>query len=362
MPRSDFFLDRKNILFLNEKRTGLRTLKKWIFLYLYCYTDWINAMKRKRRASCGLLLTAVLLLLFGVCGLFFCFGPLAEKLAKPQTALLPLPLPLYETAEGSGRNESLSIYSAYALLYDLDAEKELYSVEADTPCHPASLTKIMTIYAAMDALDSLDPEITVGYGDLAGLYEANASMAGLQEGDVLPVRDLLYATMLPSGADAANALARAACGGADTLVEKMNETAAALGMEQTHFKNVTGLSEEGHYTTARDMTVLLKAALQNENFRAVFCTDSYTTVPTSAYPQGIPLQSTLSQRLAMMQLDRGPILGGKTGYTEEAGLCLASLASVGGHEYILVTMGAEGDGHSVQTNLLDALKLYGRCK
>lgn len=270
--------------------------------------------------------------------------------------------PPIEAADGAGRNNGgLSLYSGYALLYDLSNDKVLYSLNSDVTAPPASLTKMMTVYTALLYIDDISDEITVKYEDLAGLYEANASMAGLQERDTVPIVDLLYCTMLPSGADAANTLARAACGSVDKFLIKMNETASSLEMYDSHFENVTGLDSDEHFTTANDLLKLMKAALKNDIFRKVICTDEYVTVPTSYYPDGIRLFSTLSTKFSAMELDRGPIIGGKTGYTENAGLCLASLASIDGHEYLLITMGAEGDGKSPQTNLLDALYLYSRC-
>ncbi|MBR6736461.1 MAG: D-alanyl-D-alanine carboxypeptidase [Oscillospiraceae bacterium] len=278
----------------------------------------------------------------------------------------PPPEPVYppvEAALGNGRTDGgIELYSGYVLLYDLDNDEVLYSRYPSVCTQPASLTKMMTVYTALQYIDDVNAEITIKYEDLAGLYEANASMAGFQEGDTVPIKDLIYGTMLPSGADAANALARASCGSLDEFILKMNETAQSLGMKNSQFKNVTGLDSNGHYTTADDLLILMKTALKDDFFREVICTDEYITVPTSYYTNGIKLKSTLSAKFAMMKLERGPLLGGKTGYTERAGLCLASIASINEHKYLLITMGADGDGKSPQTNLLDALNLYSRCK
>lgn len=318
-------------------------------------------MKYDAQATPGarLFLLSALLFLIGAAGLFFFLPRLRAERAAAAAALIPPPL--CTPAAGDGRGKEIELFSNSVLLYQLDEDRILYTKNADERCHPASLTKIMTVYAALLSLDDLTRHVTVTYWDLAGLYEANASMAGLQEGDDVSLNDLLYATMLPSGADAANTLARASAGSVEDFVAKMNETAAALGMGNTHFANVTGLDDPEHYTTAADLAKLLRAALQNETFRSVFCTASYRTAPTIAYPDGIELSSTLSQKLAAANLPFGPILGGKTGYTEEAGLCLATLAAIDGKEYFLITMGAEGDPRSVQTNVLDAFTLYDQC-
>lgn len=310
-----------------------------------------------------------LIVIFGLLAIiFFSSAKAALMIHKYNNPPIPEPVPepVYppvEAAVGNGRTDGgIELYSGYVLLYDLDNDEVLYSRYPNVCTQPASLTKMMTVYTALQYIDDVNAEITIKYEDLAGLWQANASMAGFQEGDTVPIRDLIYGTMLPSGADAANALARAACGSVDEFIVKMNETAESLGMANSHFKNVTGLDFNGHYTTADDLLILMKEALKNDFFREVICTDEYVTVPTSYYKNGIKLKSTLSAKFSMMQLERGPLLGGKTGYTEKAGLCLASIASINEHEYLLITMGADGDGRSPQTNLLDALNLYSRCK
>ncbi|HYE68928.1 MAG TPA: hypothetical protein VEA58_09975, partial [Anaerovoracaceae bacterium] len=102
----------------------------------------------------------------------------------------------------------------------------------------------------------------------------------------------------------------------------------------------------------------LSYALQNDTFREIFTSSRHSTPPTNKHPGGITFYSTMFEELNNQNIIDGKILGGKTGYTDEAGLCLASLAKVGKQEYILISAGAKGDHHSEQHNITDALAVY----
>lgn len=148
-------------------------------------------------------------------------------------------------------------------------------------------------------------------------------------------------------------------GSEDNFAALMNQKAAALGMKNTHFTNATGLTDTEHYSSAADMAKLLQAALHNATFRTIFTTEHYTTNATVQHPEGVSLTSTLLGKLDGTELPEGAqIEGGKTGYTAAAGLCLASLATVNGKEYILVTLAAPGDHGTEQYNIRDAVHVY----
>lgn len=189
---------------------------------------------------------------------------------------------------------------------------------------------------------------------------AQSLPAGFQAGETATVRDLLYGAMLPSGAECCEALAREVSGSEEAFVARMNQKAAELGMTGTHFCNPTGLHDPEHVSTVRDMARLTKAALQNETFRKLFTTERYTVPATNCHPQGFTMHSTLLSQLDGTELHSGRILGGKTGYTGEAGLCLASLAEVKGREYILVTAGAGGNHSTAPYHIEDAVTVYRR--
>lgn len=262
-------------------------------------------------------------------------------------------------AISAGRDAAgLELFSSNVIMFDPDSGETIYAKHADDVIYPASLTKMMTALIAVENIPDLDAPFTMRHEDYAGLYEQNAAMAGFWEGETIPVRDLLYATLLPSGAEAATALARAAAGSTEACVEKMNLRAAELGMNNTHFVNVTGLHDDDHYTTVRDLSLLLSEALKNPKFTEVFCSLYHTTTATSQHPEGINLVSTIVPRLKQLEREKPPIIGNKTGYTDEAQLCLASVAEGGTVRRAVISVGAEGDGKSRPTHLEDAYLLY----
>lgn len=227
---------------------------------------------------------------------------------------------------------------------------------------PASLTKMMTAIIAIENLPDLKEEIKLTNSTFEGLFEADAALAGFQPGENVNAIDLIYGVLLPSGAESCIALGDQIAGSEKGFVKMMNEKAADLGMDNTHFENTTGLHDENHYTTVKDLAILLSYALQNGTFREVFTSSRHSTRPTNRHPDGITFYSTMFKGLDKQNIAGGEILGGKTGYTNRAGLCLASLAKVGKQEYIMVSAGAKGDNHSEQYNITDALAVYDSLK
>lgn len=250
------------------------------------------------------------------------------------------------------------LVSNNAILVRLEDEKVLMQKNAEEKVYPASLTKIMTAVAAIENIDNLNEEILLDSSVFQELYEANASMAGFQPGERVKAIDLLYGALLPSGAESCVGLAVRIAGTEKDFAELMNRKAAELGMTGTHFVNSTGLHDKNHYTTVRDLAVLLCYALQNDTFREIFTSSRHVIQPTNMHPDGITIYSTLFDKLSGQSVIDGEITGGKTGYTDKAGLCLASLAKVGGREYILITAGAKGNHYTEQFNITDALAVY----
>ena len=248
--------------------------------------------------------------------------------------------------------------SQNAILIRLKDHTILMQKNSEERIYPASLTKMMTAIVAIESLPNLKGKIKLANSTFQGLYEADASMAGFQPGEQVRAIDLLYGVMLPSGAECCIGLAEQVAGTEQNFVKIMNQKAADLGMNNTHFENATGLHNEKHYTTVKDLAVLLSYALQNDTFREIFTASSHSTPPTNKHPGGITYYSTMFEKLNNQNIIDGEILGGKTGYTYEAGLCLASLAKVAKQEYILISAGAQGGPHSEQYNITDALAVY----
>lgn len=260
----------------------------------------------------------------------------------------------------SGIAQLDTLNSPYAVLMDASTGEILAEQNADTQMYPASMTKILTAVTAMESVNSLDEIVTMPYEIYATLYEEGASMAGFEAGEQASVRQLLYGVILPSGAECCIALADLIDGSESAFVQRMNEKAQALGMSSTHFVTCTGLHDAQHYSTVRDIAVLLQYALQSSDFREIFTAHSYSVAPTAQHPEGFTFYSTMFQSLGDASVTGGEILGGKTGYTEEAGLCLASLAQVNGREYILVTAGAPGSHDTEPLHTIDAKAVYNR--
>lgn len=248
--------------------------------------------------------------------------------------------------------------SAAAILLDRSSGEVLAEKNGDQQIFPASLTKLLTAVVALEALPELDEPVELPADIFPPLYEQNASMAGFLPGETARARDLLYGALLPSGAECCLALAKRVAGSEASFVEKMNQKAEELGMKDSHFCNSTGLHDDRHVSTVRDLATLLEYALKNETFRAAFTAARYSIPPTNLHPDGFTVFSRLFQALETPELPDGEILGGKTGYTDEAGLCLASLARVDGREYLLITAGAAGSHQTEPFHILDALRVY----
>lgn len=251
-----------------------------------------------------------------------------------------------------------NLNSPNAILVRLSDNSVLMEKNSDEKIYPASLTKMMTAIVAIEDLHSLDQRITLPSSMFNALYKADASMAGFLPGEVVKAEDLLYGILLPSGAECCVGIADNISGSESAFAQKMNEKAEQLGMNNTHFVNATGLQDENHYTTVKDLSVLLRYAIKNSTFRKIFTSPRHSTAATNKHKNGITFRSTMFKKMKSTSVNGGKILGGKTGYTDEAGLCLASLAKVDSEEYILVTAGAKTGGTPEPYNISDACEVY----
>lgn len=229
----------------------------------------------------------------------------------------------------------LDINSKNAILYNLDSNEILYEKESEEKVQIASLTKIMTALVSLENIEDLDKQVILKNEDLKGLAEENLVTAGFTIGEVLTYRDLLYGLLLPSGADAAKALARNIAGTDEEFINLMNKKAKELKLDNTNFSNVIGLDDENNYSTAKDLLTIFKKALENEDFKKIITTNQYTTSDGK-----LTLKSTIQTNAKKYNISVPYILGGKTGTTNGAGLCLATIAKENDVNYMLVTTGA----------------------
>lgn len=240
-----------------------------------------------------------------------------------------------------------TLYSKNYCLYDLTDDKIIYEKNIQERTNIASLTKIMTTITAIEKINNLDDYVTITSEMLSNI-KYDASLAGLKIGDKLTYKDLLYASILPSGADATQALAYSLSGSINNFVNDMNTLAKKIGMESSNFVNVTGLDIDNHYSTVSDLLKMLQYALRNETFKTIYTTKSYTL------SNGLVVDATVKKYNNLMKLDVSRIIGSKTGYTNKAGLCISSIFESNNHEFIFISTNAEfiyGNYYNLKDNL-----------
>lgn len=263
------------------------------------------------------------------------------------TSLLPV------TATDDAFDLGKNLYSTNYIFLDADTGQVLSAKKQDEQISIASLTKMMTVLLAIENSSSLNQTVTITDEMIDGLYEEQASVAGYVTGDTATILDLCYAAAIPSAADAANALAIQIGGSFEKFYQMMNDKAAQLGMDHTVFKSAHGLDRKGQYSTVEDVSKLLRYALQNPTFKEVFSTKEHTTQATTYYPFGIPLASTIWAYADTYGYNLTNLSGGKTGYTLQAGRCIAYWATVNDMNIIAVTAGASTNVEQY-SNLSDA--------
>ena len=271
--------------------------------------------------------------------------PLPEPEAEPEPEPEPEPeqpaLTLAQASENT-RTLDLELYSSSAVLVDVQSGTVLAEKGMDGKIYPASMTKVMTLLVAAENLPDLDAAFTMTQAIIDPLYLAGASMAGFVNGEMVTMRDLLYGAVVPSGAEATEALAQAVAGSEEAFVAMMNEKAAALGLTNTHFMNTSGLHDENHYSTVREIALILQAALENETCAEILSAENYRASETEQHPDGLAMTNKFLYRVHHeYALNGAEITAAKTGYTAEAMNCCASAGTTpDGRSVICVTANA----------------------
>ncbi len=286
----------------------------------------------------------ILPFLISICLLFSLFAPAASALDDPP------------------------LHSAKAVvLADMDSGRLLFEMNKDEQRSPASLTKIMTVLLAVEALErgevSLDEMVTAQADCLAGL-NTDSSTSGIQPGEIISYQDLLYCAMVHSANEACNILAHRVSGSVPAFVELMNRRAAELGCTNTHFSDPNGLSNENHYTTAYEMYLITREALEHPLFAEICNTRGYDMAATN-----LSQARSFANSNALITADSEygssyvyPAAAGvKTGFTQLAGYCLVSTAEKDGVRLLAVVMGCDGwlnAGIDEYENFTDSIRLY----
>ena len=229
--------------------------------------------------------------------------------------------------------------SDFVYVVDFDNGQVLTEKNGYEKMYPASMTKLMTVLLAIEHFSDWDEMIKITPEAVENL--GDATVIGYWPDDTQSVRDLIYASMMVSAADATNALGIAVSGSVPAFVEAMNAKAKELGMDHTHFMNTSGMHDENHYSTCEDIAKLLKACTENEDYRTVMDREEYTISGCYPYPDGYELESS-----AWYYADEYSIpgfRGGKAGYTGMAGHCLASWEVFGGMNLGIIVAHADTD-------------------
>ena len=265
----------------------------------------------------------------------------------------------FESTSETATIYSENVISTNAILVDESTDTIVAAKGAKERLSPASMTKVLTVLVAAEHImeEDLDDTFTMTLDITDYAYVNDCSSVGFLDGEEVPVRDLFYGTILPSGGDAAVGLATYVAGSHEAFVEMMNEKLEELGLgDSAHFTNCVGLYDANHYCTLYDMAVIMKAAIQNEMCREFLSAHSYTTTPTAQHPEGITISNWFLRRIEDKDTG-GEVLCAKTGYVVQSKNCAVSYGTfVGDTPYICVTAGSTSSWRCIY----DHVEIYTR--
>jgi D-alanyl-D-alanine carboxypeptidase (penicillin-binding protein 5/6) len=307
----------------------------------------------------------VIILIFAV--LLSCLSPAA--LAEPQPSASPSPEVTKAPAETNADGLTVPTISAKrVVLADLDTGRIIYSRAADEKASPASLTKIMTVLLAVEAVEAGKVKLTDkvdAYADCLTNMDDDSSTCNIAPGETLTLKDLMYCALVASANEACNIIAEYLSGSISAFVDQMNAEAEKLGCKGTHFANPNGLPDDQHYTTANDLYLITKAAITHDLFMTICNTQSYT-VPATNKADARTLYNSNALITGKGLYGSGYVYdyaaGVKTGHTAAAGYCLISTALKNGVHLLCVDMGStdatRADGSTQFGSFADTIALY----
>lgn len=262
--------------------------------------------------------------------------------------VVPLSVSAYEVT-------GFDINAKAGMLISLDTGKVLYENNIDEKVYPASITKIMTTLLILES-EKYDPEakISMTKNALDLVLGTGSTVSNMKEGEEFTQLDLVHLVLMASFGDTTYLAAEYYGGSIENFVSLMNQKAAELGLENTHYSNPVGLHDDENYTTVRDIYTLTKYALKNETFKEV-CQKPRYTLSTNLTPSRT-ISTTNYLQDSSTNLYYQYAHGVKTGFTDEAGRCLVSTASYNGYNYMCILMGCPNDGRGHQFK--DSANLY----
>lgn len=290
--------------------------------------------KRGLSLFCALLTSVVLTIGNGTTIVMATEATPEASVVSPETSEEP-PVPESYEWEIQSNNipgwpEGPKVMAETAIVMDMDTEEILYAKGIDEKRAPASTTKILT---AMLAIEKVPFETQITFTDEVNNIEAGSTHIGIKPGETLTMKDCAYAILLASANEVSSGVAEYIGTTVPAFVDMMNQRAKELGCTNTHFVNANGLYDENHYTTARDLAIIAKAAFQNETFREVVKTPYYIVPKTNITDEERWLNNHHKMILQGSEYYEG-CLGGKTGYTEKAGNTLVTYAERNGRKLV----------------------------
>ncbi len=277
---------------------------------------------------------------------------ISNLLLAEMIMLITILLPYYQVNAEEYWPSSVDVNSTSAIVIEQETGAILYSQNDKEKLYPASITKVMT---ALIALENSDLDETVVFSaDAVYKNEGGTSSIARDLNEEMSMEYCLYGMMLESANECAWAIAEHIAGDVDSFSDMMNEKAAELGCVNTHFSNPNGLHKDDHYTCAYDMALISREAFKNKKFQQIVGTKSYTIPPTNKHKDETPLNNH-HKMLHFYHTSKylyEYCLGGKTGYTDNAGNTLVSYARKDGMTLVCVVMNASEENHYVDTTNL----------
>lgn len=283
---------------------------------------------------------------------------MAPQLPVPEPVAEPEPEPVVGLAADGENMAVLSdeVGSEYAVFIDADTNTVLAEKGGNALIYPASMTKVLTLLTAAEAIEDPDAIFTMTQEIIDPHYRDGATITGFRSGDACTLRELFYGAGLRSAADATTALAIAAAGSESAFVAMMNAKCDELGLsEGAHFTNTSGLFNSNHTCTLRDMAAIMRAAMANDLCREILTTDIYVTAPTDAEPEGLTFQNKYLGWFLEKQPEGATVTACKSGYVAQALNCLVSYGTnTEGRNFICVIARA----NNAETMMGDHRTLY----
>lgn len=309
-------------------------------------------IKGIRRMLCGFLCTVMVLTPSS--SVFAAY----DETGAPIVTATPTPVPHTEYYEQAPDTDSIrnwpqgpKIEGESAILMDMITGTVLYSKNADKVQYPASITKIMTALLAAENLD-MKGKLVMSESAAHGITVSDSSSIYADTGEELTMEQAMMAVMLQSANEMTLALAEETSGSVKKFVELMNQRARQIGCTGTHFNNPHGLPDELHYTTAKDMAKIARAAWFNPTFRKYATTTYYEIPPTNKFAETRYLLNHHKMMRGSTYAYEG-VLGGKTGYTEAAGNTLVTYARRDNKHLVAVVMKSINGAYADTAALLD---------